>query len=359
MSLLNKILLGLLAVQIGLFALVRGKSTTPSIAKAKPLLAGMGADTITRIRIHGPSVKGTDAKADIDLVKRDGRWLLASHHDYPAKSDEVETLLGKLAAMQSRGPLTTSADRHAQLKVAANAYEGKVVLEGGKASRTIWIGTSPKFRKLSVRIDESNEIHAVSEITADDVQTSLMEWVDNVYLELDPAKIVAVSIDNKIGSLALERNADGTWSQVTGDAKAAPKPIELDQQKVKNLVKKLERIELNKIVAAKAEPAHGFGKPQARVTVGIQGTADKPGAPAPQREVTIIEIGADRGGNYLLRALDRSHVVAVGQGNFSELLEVTAKKLEKTEPAKGDNKGKAAPTPGPPIKLPPGLKLPR
>jgi hypothetical protein len=361
MSLVNKILLGLVAVQLGLFFLVRGSNHTPSIAEAKPLLPGMAADKVTRVQIYGPSKSGTD-KPEIDLVKKDGRWVLASHYDYPAKGDEVSALLGKLAAMESRGPLTTSPDRLAQLEVAKDNYQGKVVIEGG-GKHTIWIGSSPKFRKLSVRIDDSNEVHAVSTITPDDLKTTLLTWADNVYMELDPKRMVALTVENANGTIALEKNADGSWSQVAAagktPGKAPAKTIELDQNKVNNIARKLERIELETVLGSKAEPAHGFDKPLARITVGLKGAADKPGAPAPEREVSIIEIGAKTGGRYALRALDKAHVVGVAQSNFSELVELSLDKLKKEEPKKGDKK-KGAPgvTPGPPMKLPPGLKLP-
>ena len=344
MSTFNKILLGLLAIQLLLIVLMRIGGDHTSINPQAPLLPEFDSEAVTRLEIKAPR---TDDKPAIALDQRGDAWLLSSHFDYPADATAVKTLLGKIAGMQSRGPTTVSEAAHKQLEVGADNYQRKLVLTGGEVT-TLFLGSSPKFRKLTVRVDGAVETHSVANLSIGDVPVDMSDWVDPVYVDIPERTIAAITIETPATNLTLERS-EGRWRLVGATTPDAPS---LDQEAVGKLVTAAAKIELEEVVGGEAEERFGFASPQARITIGIDsGAANSPGpsgdgdagaAPStPEREIHLIEIGASSADRYYVRELGNSHIVSVEKTALSPLVEATVAALTDADA-----------TPAPPAPLP-------
>src|SRR5690348_10111001 len=93
----HRILIGLLVVQVGLAVYTSTRNDHAAPIEEKPLLVGYDAGKVTRLQVLGSGA--TDKP--LDLVKKDGNWVVASAFGYPADASKVAEALSNLARMQA------------------------------------------------------------------------------------------------------------------------------------------------------------------------------------------------------------------------------------------------------------------
>lgn len=325
MSTINKILIGVLGLQVLLIVLVRIGDHQPTIGHPEPLLPGLDQDKVSKIEIF--DADHTDKPA-VALAHKDDKWVVASHYDYPADDTAVKSLLGKLVGMESRGPTTTTRAAQKQLQVADDHYVRKLVLTDTKGeTTTVYLGSSPKFHKLTVRIGGHEETHSVPVLTTGDASVQMSSWVDPVYVDIPVDSIESLAVENKNGTIGIDKGEDGGWRLAGADPSSAP----LAQDKVKPLLDKVSKIELEEVVGLEAKPEFGFDQPLARITVDQKGTqppADADAGVSAAEEATIIEIGARKSDRYYLRELGKPYVVTVDAEAVDNLVNLSVDKLE-------------------------------
>jgi uncharacterized protein DUF4340 len=352
MNKLNRILLGIFGFQLLIGLYVCTRSGAPTLHKATALLPDLDAEEISKVEIYAAKADDkTDSPPAIVLSKETDGWVVSSHHDYPADAKAVDALLGKLVTMKTRGPQTTSRSRLAQLEVAGDKYQRKIVVTSPKGSHTVYLGASPAFHQIAVRIDDADDTHAIADLTTADAETSVTAWIDPTFLELAQDKMQLVTIENASGSIALARGADGKWT-VNG--------VPGDQPKIEGLLGKLARIDLADIAGVKPEAGWGLDQPQARVTVALGAppppppeegvdTGDQLPQSNPDAETYVLEIGAEKDGKYYVRALHKKHIVLVARNALEDVAGATAESLGGgPPPAPPPAPGQPAPGPTPP-----------
>ncbi|MFW6368963.1 MAG: hypothetical protein ACOC0J_00070 [Myxococcota bacterium] len=122
MSRLNQALVGALVIQVAILLAVVLRPETPGIAPLSPLLGDFDAAALEKIAVFD-AADGEETEPVIELERDGEEWSLASHHDYPVDEAKVRELTGKLGALQTRGPMTTSPVRHSQLSVADDSFQ--------------------------------------------------------------------------------------------------------------------------------------------------------------------------------------------------------------------------------------------
>ncbi|MGH9886548.1 MAG: hypothetical protein ACREBE_13520, partial [bacterium] len=132
----HKMLLGLLAVQLVLIAIVMARGNDSGALKEHPLVPGLDVAKVTRVQVSGP---GEGAKT-VDLVKKDAGWVVASSFDYPADTAKVTDALTPITKLAAAAPIATQAGRHKQLKVADQDFERKLVITRDGKDTTLYIG---------------------------------------------------------------------------------------------------------------------------------------------------------------------------------------------------------------------------
>ena len=139
-----------------------------------------------------------DDTDSVVLKKQGGKWLLPVSGDFPASQRNVNRLLDKLAALEKGWPMAKTRGAAQRFRVHEDQFERKLVLlSDNDTQATLFVGSSPGFRKVYVRSGDGDEIFAVdfntweADATADD-------WIDKDILMLDESNVERVEMPGLI-----------------------------------------------------------------------------------------------------------------------------------------------------------------
>ena len=208
MTMINKILVAVLVVQVALIVVLRSGSGGKGVPDLVPVLAGFDADAVERIRLSA-----SDDATSIELVRSGGDWQLASHFDYPVNAVSAIELLGKLASTKSRGILTNNVARQKQLGVADDGYERKIEIDAGGKTTVLYLGNTAGTRKAAVRVGGSDAIYAASGISAGAIRPDPAAWITTQYFKLEQGSVTSMDIANANGTFSFVRKGDA-WERV-------------------------------------------------------------------------------------------------------------------------------------------------
>ena len=335
----NQILVAAVVVQVGLIALVWSSGSERSLAKLEPIVE-VKADSVNKIEVYDRLEPGDKAPAKPAVVvsRTPKGWVLSSHHDYPVKESAVDALLTKLEGLKSRGPVTTQASRHRQLRVAADRYERKLVIHAGGEPLVLYLGSAAGRGKTALRVEGRDEIHGAPGLTSYSVGAAPRSWVETEYFKKGPDAITRLTVTNKQGTFDLKR-ADGEapWKRFEGEVEVpVPANKELDSGAVDALAGIVNRLTLWE----PADPAKKGFAPAATLAF-VAGDATH-----------TLKIGELKDDRYLAAIDDRSPVW-INKANLEPVVSFGPDKLYRDPPKPGDE---ARPDEVP--QLPPGLGAP-
>ncbi len=206
------------------------------------------------------SITITGAKeAAVRLVKKDGRWILPDYYDFPADQKAVTKLLDTLAGLKEGWPVATTTGAATRFKVAKNEFERHIVLRHGKqVVADLYVGTSPGFRKVHVRVAGSNDILVLAFSTYD-AGDSAEDWMNHGFLTLDEQKIRKIilpkyTLVRRDGSLVL---AD------LGQDEA------MKQEAVSSMVSRIAGLRIEAVLGRKNRPEYRQKEPKLTCTVEL------------------------------------------------------------------------------------------
>jgi hypothetical protein len=349
MTRLNKVLAGVLVLQVLLAVLVLSRSGDTINLKQEPVLPGFDAATVTRLQIF----ENGAAKPTVDLVKGTA-WVLASHWDYPADPAKIDAALAPLAKMTAgEDPVATSTSRHKQQKVADTDFDRKLVITGtGGKEITLFIGTT-KARRTSVRLAGDERVLGATGVSTPSAVPR--DWIAGSYSEIPRDDIDKISIQRGTSTLELDRTqaAAPAGSGSAGSGSAAPERTwrlaidgapaalaageQLDTYAIDTIVSAVSTIG-----AMPADPKRDASKPAATITV-----TKKDGV------ALVFDVVAD--GEYRWvkqRGLERA--TTVDKERLESVLAADRSKLvSKPEPVPGAGSGSAGFPPRPVVPPPP------
>jgi len=347
---LNKILIGALVVQLGLAVIVLTRNDQVKIAPMRPVLAGFDAAQVTRIQVFD---KGADKPAIVvekaapalapgaTGAAPDASWTLASGFGHPVDAGKVADLLAKLAAMKSRGPLTTSPVRHSQLGVADTEFEKKLILTTGAGDVTLLVGNADAGRTTAVRLAGDARVYGETGLTAWGIDTSPARWIDGNYLVLPAEQISRISVQGPGGMTELERGASGWQLASLGQPVALPPGTQLDTAAIDKIVGEVGKL----VIYAPADPKRDATTPTATISLWL--AADDPaGATAVAAERMpdhVIDVIAD-GTDYWVHERGAPTAGLIGKPGLDAAVEITRDKL--TKAGAGATSTVAPPGPG-------------
>ena len=160
----------------------------------------------------------------------------------PAAAAAIDAQLDRLAGLDGGLPVATSAAAREQLEVADDDHQRRVTLgSGGDTLATVFVGTSPGFRKAHVRLDGQDAIHA-AELDVFELPATLDGWLDKALLAVpEPTRIagegwaiesaedgwtlVEAAEDETLDDAAVQRLVDAvTGLRVTGTVESTGVP---------------------------------------------------------------------------------------------------------------------------------------
>jgi hypothetical protein len=292
----NQILIGALVLQLVLVAAVFWPRQAPAAATGQPLFPGVTADLIT-------SVSLTDAQGStIRLAKIGVGWVLPDAGDYPAVTDNVTSLLDKIAGLTAERLITQTKDSHKRLKVAEDDFNARIEFDLSDGSQhRLYLGNSAGYAATHVRADDQEQVYLASSLSSSDASSRATAWIDASYFSVTREEVVAMTLANATGTLEFVKDQAGTWT-MTGLALGET----LNQSAVTSLLTSVSNVSMQRPLGKEQLAAYGLETPAAVVTLQIQSEAEG------QKNYTLrvgAEEAADQG--YVLKASSSPYYVLV------------------------------------------------
>ena len=206
------VLLLVLLIQCGITAAIFWPQQQPVTPIPELVLAPFTSESVDEIRI------GDKFDNEVLLVKSGDRWLVPSMENLPADAAKVEALLQGIIEQPVSWPIGASAAARQRFQVADYHYQKSLsFFSQGEKLGSIFLGTSPGFRKVHARNESQDAIFGIN-FNAFDAPAISGAWLDPRLLQLRSV----LRIDADLYSLSFE---DGIWLSGTG---RAPDQEELD-----------------------------------------------------------------------------------------------------------------------------------
>ncbi len=346
----HKILGALLVLQLVLLVVLRMGSGAATLEPDRPVLAGFDPATVTRIQVFGAG----STKVDVDLVKKDTGWFVASAWDFPATTARITEALEPLKTMAAGTPTTSTAANYAQLKVSDTDFERKVIITAGGKDITLLMG-SQRNRRTSIRVNGSADVLAASNLNAFAFAVAPRQWVETKYLDIPRDDVARVEITKGAETFVFERPAPAAagsgsatpvppptegWTALVNGAAVTPGPGEvLDTSQIEKLVGDATAFDL-------AQPADPNQKAAPAFTIIVERKGATTGA-QPEETIDVAKVSDTQ---YWVHRRGDKTAILVDASQVSDLAALAKEKLvTKNEPA---------PPPGGGMQLPPGMELP-
>ncbi len=248
------ILSGVLAAQLVLAAVLNLTGEEYGAFQAEEKLLSFKKQAVGGLRIED----GTDS---VVLNKQEGRWLLSERGDFPASQRDVERLLDKLAALEKGWPVAKTRGAARRFRVDKDQFERKLTLfSDDDTQATLYVGSSPGFRKVYVRPGDGDEVFAV-DFNTWEADAKAEDWIDKDVLTLDDNDVERVEMPGII----LQR-ADGQLQVVDLGEKE-----QTNGEETRALLGKLTRLSIQSLLGTEAKPEYRQDQPALEVKMMREG----------------------------------------------------------------------------------------
>lgn len=328
----------ILAIVLGLqvaLAIVLGLRTDRlAPVQSDAALVSANLKTVDRVVLDGPAkAEGPADTASapaanprptrVELVKRDGHWVLPGYHDAPADAARLQALLDRLTSAPRGFPVAKTADARERFKVADKDYERRLVASvGDKPAAVVYVGVAQGLRKSTARTAQDDVVYAL-DLPIQDLATSPSEWLDAGLLKVDAAglsEIVVAARDKPPLTLTRAVNKDKPQEAATWQGSGLPADKRVDPKLATALTDAMAGIKVNAVLGTEARPE--WKTPELTLSFkGAQGAAStwaiykQPPKEPGKDPATEIE-------TYVLKASDRPWFLEVKAWNGRPLLDV-------------------------------------
>lgn len=308
-----RILALVLILQVGAaLALAWRSAARPAAQPDAPLVAADLKD-IDRLSIDGPTTGDKPHAARIELIKRDGKWLLPGYFDAPADATKVDELLRRLAQSRRGLPVATTAAALARFRVADGEYERRIVAARGDTPlATVYLGTSSGLRKSHVRAEREPAVYAV-ELATYELRTEPTDWLDRGLLTRDSAALAEVAIATAGKALALRRieRKEGEQTSVVWEVDNGQR---VDATRATALADAIANLKVDAVLGTEPKPEWRQDQPELRLTLKDA-----------QGKTAVWTLSKAKSGDiHVLKASDRPWYLELKSWSAKPLLEAAA-----------------------------------
>jgi hypothetical protein len=202
----------LVLIQVGIVAVMFWPERTSQQTTTEQLLPRFPVNAIDELRISD------SFDNEVVLVRSGEQWLLPDRENLPADASKVQALLKDLTTQAGSWPVARSSAARQRFQVAAYHYQKRLTLFSvGEDLGTVYLGTSPGFRKVHARNADQNAIYSIP-LNTFEAPASTATWLDSKLLQVR----VPLRIDTDLYNLYFE---NGRWYSATG---GRPDKTELD-----------------------------------------------------------------------------------------------------------------------------------
>ncbi len=266
-----------LGLQVALAIALGVRSDRLAPVQSDAALVSADLKTVDRVVLDGPV--RADAPADkasepaasrVELVKRNGQWVLPGYHDAPADAVRLQALLDRLKTTPRGYPVAKTPDARERFKVADKEYERRLVASAGdKPAAIVFVGAAQGLRKAAARTAQDDVVYAL-DLPIQDLATAPADWLDAGLLKLDAASLteIAIAARDKPGltltrSLAAAKTdaakdktqeKDKPQDAPTWQGTGLPADKRVDAKLATALTDAMAGIKVNAVLATEAQP---------------------------------------------------------------------------------------------------------
>jgi len=300
----NQVLVGILVVQVAL-AVVVFWPRQASVAAGEPLLAGVEVDQIARVTIRDA------AGEQVQLAAKDGAWVLAGAGDYPVTEGAVPELLAKIVGLKSGRLVAETTDSHQRLQVSDGNYAHQIELKLEDGSlRTLYLGTSPSFGAIHVRVAGQNPVYLASGLSSTDVGARVSSWIDTSYFSVPQDQIVGLTLENQNGTFEFQKVGEA-WTMA-----GLAEDETLNEGSVTSLVSQATSVRMLRPLGTEPMPSYGMDAPSAVLVLQAR-------SPEGTATTYMLRVGAknEEDNSYVVKASESPYYVRVAEFTAQDWVE--------------------------------------
>lgn len=190
MKKLSTILSVILAVQLGLAAILFSVRDDSGAYHSEQALL-----ELTKDGFDGISLEQKD-KPSLTLKKDKDGWLLPDYFNVPVDTVKLDDFSRRLLELKTGWTVASSEEASERFQVNKDKFERKIVFQkAGKPVKTLYLGTSPGFKKSHARVEGNNEIQVI-EFAAFEANVAPEDWMKQDLLKLDPSQLSQIKAKN-------------------------------------------------------------------------------------------------------------------------------------------------------------------
>lgn len=303
-SLTNIILLVVLLAQIAVTAYLFWPTEAATL-NGDPILAGVTPDAVTAL-----TITDTDGQS-VSFSKEGDTWTLADTDGYPARSEKITEILGKLVAINTDRLVTQTAASHDRLQVGEGNYVRKVDITTASGAQTLYLGSSTGASATHVRTANADATYLTSEVATWELDTLPTTWIEVAYYQVPKEQITEVTLENGNGSLTFvrgdnensgENGDEWTLTDATADEPVAPANIN-------TLIDRIATLNLHTVLGKSEAPEYGFDAPLATLTVTTSDATTATTSAATKTTTLVVGAKDEETNTYYLKSSDSEFYV--------------------------------------------------
>ena len=304
MNRLQKILTGLLIVQIGLAGFILWPKSRAG-GDISPLLENFDPRSVLSLVIED------NEGSLVELSRAGDSWLLSSGGNYPADGSKITPILENLAKVQTGRLVTRTDASHAPLSVAEQDFLRKItllMLDGEKWE--VFVGTTAGGNTSHVRRGDSREVFLASDLSYFSLSPQASNWIDPLYLNYSDRTLNEIVLENAQGTFRFEKNESGDWEYLD-----LPVGEEFAENNLKTLENSLKSLRMVQPLGEEQKPEYGLENPLARVEFSFD-------ADGTTRTIELLIGDRPEGinGNYVIKSSESSFYVTASPGTVGTMV---------------------------------------
>jgi hypothetical protein len=303
----------LLVLQLGLVVGLNLTQTGLSAPTSQMRLISIGNIEIDQLTI-------TNAQGEqVNLLKKEGSWIIPIDGDFPADQEKVENFLQRLLELQRGLPIGTTPAALHRFMVEENNFERRIALQSNeKLIAEIFLGTSSRAR-IHARSSKDASVFEIKLATYE-VPVKSEEWQDERVVQVPYPDIDAINVPGVI-SLVRNRSVDtGTstntdtspTTELWGSVELGPGES-IQQDSADTLAKSISVLRVTDVLGKDMKTIYELTPPQLTLIVKTINDA-----------TVVYELGAIEGeDDYVLKASTRPEYFQVPSHLATSLVRAT------------------------------------